>query len=89
MHIAKIIKSNSHVDYAARVLDALDTPTPPTTADYRFGQFVKVATSGVEVVGFFSAYGDGSYRYLFLSDAPIKVRALKGLAETHDSAAHF
>lgn len=51
MRIAKIIKSNSHVDYAARVLDSLDTPDPPSVADYRFGQFVKVITSGVEVVG--------------------------------------
>ena len=45
--------------------------------------------NGVEVVAFFSAYGDGSYRYLFVSDSPIKVRALKGLAETHDASAHF
>jgi hypothetical protein len=45
--------------------------------------------SGVEVVAFFSSYGDGSYRYLFLSDAPIKVRRLKGLADTHDVAARF
>ena len=45
--------------------------------------------SGVEVVAFFSSYGDGSYRYLFLSDAPIKVRRLRGLADTHDVAARF
>lgn len=42
MHIAKIIKSNSHVDYAARVLDSLETAEPPSTADYHFGQFVKI-----------------------------------------------
>jgi hypothetical protein len=46
MHIAKIIKSNSHVDYAARVLDSLETHEPPTTADYHFGQFVKVLAKG-------------------------------------------
>lgn len=51
MRIAKIIKSNSHVDYAARVLDSLETNEPPTTADYHFGQFVKIATNGSEVVG--------------------------------------
>jgi hypothetical protein len=51
MRIAKIIKSNSHVDYAARVLDALETPEPPGAADYRFGQFVKVTTRSGEVVG--------------------------------------
>jgi len=43
--------------------------------------------NGVEVVAFFSSFGDGAYRYLFLSDSPIKIRKLKGLAETHDSAA--
>jgi hypothetical protein len=42
MQIAKIIKSNSHVDYAARVLDSLETHEPPTPADYHFGQFVKI-----------------------------------------------
>ncbi len=42
MRIAKIIKSNSHVDYAARVLDSLETSEPPTTADYHFGLFVKI-----------------------------------------------
>ncbi|MCI0390382.1 MAG: hypothetical protein MOB07_16650 [Acidobacteria bacterium] len=42
MRIAKIIKSNSHVDYAARVLDSLEAPEPPTTADYHFGEFVKI-----------------------------------------------
>jgi hypothetical protein len=51
MRIAKIISSNSHVDYAARVLDSLETAEPPTTADYHFGQFVKVATSNSEVIG--------------------------------------
>ncbi|HKX26381.1 MAG TPA: hypothetical protein VJ302_01690 [Blastocatellia bacterium] len=42
MRIAKIIKSNSHVDYAARVLDSLEISRPPSTADYHFGQFVKI-----------------------------------------------
>ncbi len=51
MRIAKIIKSNSHVDYAARVLDSLETPEPPTGAHYCFGQFVKVVTERGEAVG--------------------------------------
>ena len=51
MRIAKVIKSNSHVDYAARVLDSLETPAPPTAADYCFGQFVKVVTARGEAVG--------------------------------------
>src|SRR5262245_41162068 len=42
MRIAKIIKSNSHVDYAARVLDSLEISPAPSTADYHFGQFVKI-----------------------------------------------
>jgi hypothetical protein len=51
MLIAKIIKSNSHVDYAARILDSLETPRPPQTSDYHFGQFVKVAVNDAEAVG--------------------------------------
>ncbi len=51
MQIAKIIRSNSHVDYAARVLDSLETAAPPTIADYHFGQFVKVATDSRAVIG--------------------------------------
>lgn len=45
MRIAKIIKSNSHVDYSARVLDSLETPAPPSATDYCFGQFVKIRTA--------------------------------------------
>jgi hypothetical protein len=52
VRIAKIISSNSHVDYVARVLDSLETPEPPTTADFHFGQFVRIPVSGK----------DGEYR---------------------------
>lgn len=67
-----------------------DVVSPPKDEEYdaAMKQLVK-ELSGVEVVAFFSAYGDGSYRYLFLSDSPIKVPVLKGLAETHDASAHF
>jgi hypothetical protein len=41
------------------------------------------AKRGIRVVAFFSAYGDGAYRYLFLSDQPISVRKT-GLAQTRD-----
>jgi hypothetical protein len=51
MRIARIISSNSHVDYAARIFDSLETADPPTPADYHFGQFVKVAGAGGEVIG--------------------------------------
>jgi hypothetical protein len=51
VRIAKIIKSNSHVDYAARVLDSLETAEPPAASDYCFGQFVKIAGHTGEVIG--------------------------------------
>ena len=66
-----------------------DVVAPPN--DEAYGDAMKElirGLRGVDVVAFFSAYGDGAYRYLFLSDAPIRIRTLK-LAETHDSAAHF
>jgi len=43
MYIAKIINSNSHVDYVARVLDSLEIAEPPQSTDYHFGQFVKIS----------------------------------------------
>jgi hypothetical protein len=50
--IAKIVKSNSHVDYVARVVDELDADEPPAPEDYGFAQFVRVpAAEGQEVVG--------------------------------------
>lgn len=42
MKIAKIVSSNSHIDYVARVIDALDTSDPPAPEDYGFAQFVKL-----------------------------------------------
>ncbi|PYS85024.1 MAG: hypothetical protein DMF67_02545 [Acidobacteria bacterium] len=52
LKIAKIVKSNSHVDYVARVVDELDADEPPSTQDYGFAQFVSVPVAeGEEVVG--------------------------------------
>jgi len=51
MLIAKIIKSNSHVDYLARILDSFETNEAPKTEDYGFAQFVKVAVGNGEVIG--------------------------------------
>jgi len=51
MLIAKIIKSNSHVDYAARILDSLETALTPKSEDYGFGQFVKVEAGDDKAVG--------------------------------------
>jgi hypothetical protein len=67
-----------------------DYVSPPNNANYeaKMKQLIHELAS-VDVVAFFSVYGDGSYRYLFLSDSPIKVRKLKGLADTHDAAARF
>jgi hypothetical protein len=50
--IAKIVSSNSHVDYVARVVDELDADEPPAPEDYGFAQFVCVPVAeGEEVVG--------------------------------------
>lgn len=51
MLIAKIIKSNSHVDYSARVLDSLETSVNLSPGDYQFGQFVKIKIGDAEVIG--------------------------------------
>ncbi len=50
--IAKIVKSNSHVEYVARVVDELDADEPPAPEDYGFAQFVSVPVAeGEDVVG--------------------------------------
>src|ERR671932_2746591 len=50
--IAKIVKSNSHFEYVARVIDELDADAPPSPEEYGFAQFVRLPVSeGEEVVG--------------------------------------
>ena|SRR5205085_3254467 len=51
MRIAKIVRSNSHVDYVARVFGSFETAEQLTPNDYRFGQFVKIAGHAGEVIG--------------------------------------
>lgn len=52
LRIARIVKSNSHVDYVARVVDRLDAEEPPAADDYGFAQFVTARVGeGEEVVG--------------------------------------
>lgn len=52
MKIAKIVKSNSHIDYVGRVIDALDSNHPPSPADYGFAQFVSLPLEDLtEIVG--------------------------------------
>lgn len=51
MQLARIVKSNSHVDYIGRVIDALDADTPPRSADYGFAQFVSMPLGDEDVIG--------------------------------------
>src|SRR5437879_48423 len=51
MLIAKIINSNSQIEYAARVLDTFDVDQPPRPDDYAFARFIVVRTHGREVIG--------------------------------------
>jgi hypothetical protein len=52
MKIARIIGSNSHVAYIARVIDTLDADEPPQAEDYGFAQFVSLPLAhGLDIVG--------------------------------------
>ena len=51
MIIARIVGSNSHIDYAARVIDRLDTDSPPEASDHCFGQFVGIDLGSERSVG--------------------------------------
>lgn len=49
--VARIVHSNSHVDYVGRVLDRFEVNKPPSLADYGFGQFVVIPVGEQEIVG--------------------------------------
>ena len=52
MKIAKIVSSNSHIDYVGRVIDSLDVSKPPSADDFGFGQFVGLPVAGApEIIG--------------------------------------
>jgi hypothetical protein len=51
MKIAKIVSSNSHIDYVGRVIDELDSEAPPSAEDYGFAQFVGLPLDDKEIVG--------------------------------------
>jgi hypothetical protein len=51
MKIAKIVSSNSHLDYVARVIDSLDVENPPTSDDFGFAQFVKIDLENEAIIG--------------------------------------
>ena len=42
MKIAKIVSSNSHIDYVGRIIDELDVAKPPSPEDYGFARFVVI-----------------------------------------------
>jgi len=52
MKIARVVSSNSHIDYIARVIDSLDAGEAlPHPSDYCFGQFVALQGEGEHVIG--------------------------------------
>jgi hypothetical protein len=51
MDLAKIVGSNSHIDYVARVIDKFDTDSPPSADDVGFGDLVLVNMSAESAVG--------------------------------------
>jgi hypothetical protein len=52
MKIAKIVSSNSHIDYVARVIDSLDAAEPPAADDFGFAQFVRLPVDeDAEIIG--------------------------------------
>jgi hypothetical protein len=51
MKIAKIVKSNSHIDYISRVLDRLDSAEPPAIEHYRFAQFIVIPNDDSTTIG--------------------------------------
>lgn len=51
MKIARIVSSNSHIDYVGRVIDALDAAVPPNADDFGFAQFVSLPLDTEEVIG--------------------------------------
>lgn len=51
MNIARIVSSNSHIDYVGRVIDDLDVDDPPGADDYGFGQFVSLSPGEEGIIG--------------------------------------
>jgi hypothetical protein len=49
--IARIVQSNSHVDYVGRVIDRLDVDAPPRTDEYGLAQFVSIPLDEADVIG--------------------------------------
>jgi hypothetical protein len=67
----------------------VDVVSPPRNDAYEKAMkelVQELAGNGIETIRFFSSYGDGSYRYIFSSEKPVRVRVLKGFGETRDIA---
>ncbi|MEQ1762523.1 MAG: hypothetical protein ABL984_05175 [Pyrinomonadaceae bacterium] len=54
MKIAKIVSSNSHIAYVARVLDGRDDEVDPPADEYSFGKFVSIDDGAERIVGVIS-----------------------------------
>ncbi len=46
MLLGRVVKSNSHVDYAVQVFAPGEVADPPRPEDYAFGSFVRIAVDG-------------------------------------------
>jgi hypothetical protein len=67
-----------------------DYVTPPNDEQYESAMKQlreELVAREIRVLAFFSTYGDGAYRYLFMSDQPVKIRTLGKLAVTRDVTA--
>ena len=51
LRLARIVTSNSHVDYVGRVIDALDAPSAPSADEYGFAQFVSIPLDRSDIIG--------------------------------------
>ena len=51
MKIARIVSSNSHIDYVGRVIDEFDVDSPPTQGDLGFGDLVSINVEEQRLIG--------------------------------------
>jgi hypothetical protein len=91
MKIAKIVSSNSHIDYVARVLDARDEGAPPRAADHSFGQFVSVAGEDEKVIGviYDSRLVNPEYGSFALSSRRVRRTSIPTLFENREFCSEY
>jgi hypothetical protein len=83
--------TNIHREAAPKYM-LLRTDDVQPVNDEEYGKAMKVlrdevVARNVGVLAFVSVYGDGSYRYIFMSDTPLKIRTVGKLAKTNDEVA--